>query len=196
MDLLENTISFLICLDCSQSCSDASDSESRPNSILSQSQKSHPITPQSEILTRFDSNDRNTIKKQNIIDSNISLPINRCSSGFSQFSTASPLFISPAMFKPIISNNISNGRPLNLSMANTTVDSVGFSPHSSSQSNQTDLTNSNQVIRNSVKRPSPSLLCVVCGDTSSGKHYGILACNGCSGFFKRSVRRKLIYRYV
>lgn len=41
----------------------------------------------------------------------------------------------------------------------------------------------------------PSLQCRVCGDSSSGKHYGIYACNGCSGFFKRSVRRRLIYRW-
>lgn len=48
----------------------------------------------------------------------------------------------------------------------------------------------------SSKNAIPGLTCLVCGDSSSGKHYGILACNGCSGFFKRSVRRRLIYRLI
>jgi len=39
-----------------------------------------------------------------------------------------------------------------------------------------------------------AILCQVCGDKASGFHYGVHSCEGCKGFFRRSIQQKIQYR--
>ncbi|XP_054717299.1 nuclear receptor subfamily 4 group A member 2-like [Uloborus diversus] len=41
--------------------------------------------------------------------------------------------------------------------------------------------------------PPPSMLCAVCGDNAACQHYGVRTCEGCKGFFKRTVQKNAKY---
>ncbi|CAK9301417.1 unnamed protein product [Gordionus sp. m RMFG-2023] len=45
---------------------------------------------------------------------------------------------------------------------------------------------------NSPKQPF--VPCKVCGDRASGYHYGVTSCEGCKGFFRRSIQKQIEYR--
>nr|AHF52925.1 ecdysone receptor isoform A [Colaphellus bowringi] len=47
------------------------------------------------------------------------------------------------------------------------------------------------------KGPAPRQqeeLCLVCGDRASGYHYNALTCEGCKGFFRRSITKNAVYQ--
>ncbi|XP_012585473.1 PREDICTED: LOW QUALITY PROTEIN: bile acid receptor-like [Condylura cristata] len=46
----------------------------------------------------------------------------------------------------------------------------------------------------SIRIKGQEELCVVCGDKASGYHYNALTCEGCKGFFRRSITKNAVYR--
>ncbi|XP_036104271.1 peroxisome proliferator-activated receptor delta [Molossus molossus] len=78
----------------------------------------------------------------------------------------------------------------------------GGPEHSLPSSSYTDLSRSSsppslldqlQMGCDGASSGSLNMECRVCGDKASGFHYGVHACEGCKGFFRRTMRMKLEY---
>jgi nuclear receptor subfamily 4 group A protein 2 len=69
--------------------------------------------------------------------------------------------------------------------------------HQVSSSHNTNIVsaqlNSNSSHQQQQESVPPNQLCAVCGDNAACQHYGVRTCEGCKGFFKRTVQKNSKY---
>nr|XP_036230912.1 ecdysone receptor [Bactrocera oleae] len=115
-------------------------------------------------------------------------------------SSAPPLSPSPGSQNHSYSANMSNGYASPMSAGSYDPYSPNGKPGRDDLSPSSSLNgysaNESCDVKKIKKGPAPRLqeeLCLVCGDRASGYHYNALTCEGCKGFFRRSVTKNAVY---
>ncbi|XP_077582933.1 retinoic acid receptor gamma-A-like isoform X2 [Stigmatopora nigra] len=78
----------------------------------------------------------------------------------------------------------------------SSLDPFAWAGTGSLQSVETQSTSSEEMVPSSPSPPPPPRIykpCFVCQDKSSGYHYGVSSCEGCKGFFRRSIQKNMVY---
>uniref|UniRef100_A0A674ES17 Retinoic acid receptor gamma n=1 Tax=Salmo trutta TaxID=8032 RepID=A0A674ES17_SALTR len=83
-----------------------------------------------------------------------------------------------------------------LSSAGLSLGSLGGLKGATGGAVETQSTSSEEMVPSSPSPPPPPRIykpCFVCQDKSSGYHYGVSSCEGCKGFFRRSIQKNMVY---
>jgi hypothetical protein len=177
------------------------DYSSNSNHISSSSHSSHQQLVSSLQDNNFSSFINNLSTSESSDMSPISLNVNNiCSNNsnsnnnataqlLSQYETHQ-LLPSPRQTAPISFNQMDHGSsPIIVSNANLVAFQVAAAAAAAAGMNASAI--HSQQMQQQI--PSPKAICAICGDKASGKHYGVHSCEGCKGFFKRTVRKDLTY---
>nr|XP_014347533.1 PREDICTED: retinoic acid receptor gamma [Latimeria chalumnae] len=106
------------------------------------------------------------------------------------------LAVMPRQLYDVTSRSACMLRKASLSPCFGGLDPFGWTHTPTFHSVDTQSTSSEEMVPSSPSPPPPPRVykpCFVCNDKSSGYHYGVSSCEGCKGFFRRSIQKNMVY---
>nr|XP_027203657.1 retinoic acid receptor RXR-alpha-B-like isoform X1 [Dermatophagoides pteronyssinus] len=180
---------------------------SGPNSVVSSIGSISPSSSSTNVFSPYPSTSSTTTTTVTTI------PVTSSSSSSAQSNSLFPASSSSSTSMNNMSSSSTTATSSTSTTTTTTPTPISTSPQLNNGNNQqivascsvgspqstTNINNNNQNNNQSGSYPpnhplsGSKHLCAICGDRASGKHYGVYSCEGCKGFFKRTVRKDLFY---